>query len=71
MEAAMLEFAALVSLRSRRGMQLLKSVVYSGFNRPISEGLEGERVAITEILRSRDYREGISAFAERRSPLFD
>ncbi|MCI5075385.1 enoyl-CoA hydratase/isomerase family protein [Oricola sp.] len=71
MEAAMLGFARLVSQRSRRGMQLLKSVVYAGLDLPIAEGLDGERIAISEILRSRDYREGVCAFAERRSPVFD
>jgi len=71
MEAAILDFARVVAKRSRRGTQLLKTVVYSGMDTAIANGLDGERIAVTEILKSNDYREGIRAFAERRDPDFD
>ena len=71
MEDAMLAFAQLVSKRSRRNTQLLKSVVYQGVDLALADGLDGERIAVTEVLQSDDYREGIQAFAERRDPVFD
>ena len=39
-------------------------------DRPLADGLELERLAIVEVLKSDDYGEGLAAFAERRQPVF-
>lgn len=63
-------FARIVATRSRRTGALLKDAVYRGIERPLHEGLEIEREAVVEILKSDDYKEGLTAFAERRQPVF-
>ena len=66
-----LDIAQLVAKRSRRGTALLKDAVYSGMDRDLAAGLEIEGRVVAEVLRSADYREGLSAFAERREPVFE
>jgi enoyl-CoA hydratase/carnithine racemase len=66
-----MSFATLLGSRSPRTSALLKRVVYQGLDRSLADGLELERQAITEVLTSRDYAEGLAAFAERRQPVFD
>ncbi|WP_417209730.1 enoyl-CoA hydratase/isomerase family protein [Antarctobacter sp.] len=63
-------FADLVAARSRRTTARLKDTVYRGLDGPLAGGLEIERTAIVEILKSEDYQEGLAAFAERRAPVF-
>lgn len=64
-------FATVAASRSRRTAARLKHVVYRGLERPLEDGLELEREAIVEVLKSDDYKEGLAAFAERREPVFD
>lgn len=71
LEQYVLSYASLVGVRSRRASALLKKVVYKGLESRLAEGLELERVAVSEILASDDYKEGLAAFAERRAPVFD
>jgi enoyl-CoA hydratase/carnithine racemase len=66
-----MSFATLVGSRSPRTSALLKRTVYQGLDRSLEQGLELERQAITKVLASRDYAEGLAAFAERRQPIFD
>ncbi len=49
---------------------LLKRCVYTGWGRPLAEGLEIERTAVFELLETRDAAEGLAAFLEKRSPRF-
>lgn len=71
LEAHVLAYAETVASRSRRTAARLKATVYGGLDRDLAGGLELERRAIVEVLRSGDYREGLAAFAERRQPVFD
>ncbi len=71
LEPRVLRCAALVAGRSRRNTALLKRAVYDGLDRDLAGGLELERIAVVEVLRSADYREGLAAFAERRAPVFE
>lgn len=70
LEARVMEFATLLSARSRRSTELLKTSVYRGMDLGLAEGLEVERLAVAEILASEDYKEGLAAFAEKRAPNF-
>lgn len=63
-------FANTVATRSRSAGATLKDVVYRGLATDLPGGLEIEREAIIEILKSDDYREGLAAFAEKRPPVF-
>ncbi|MEM9561822.1 MAG: enoyl-CoA hydratase-related protein [Actinomycetota bacterium] len=47
-----------------------KRVIYAGFEAPLEEAGEFEGVMITEAMGTHDGREGIAAFAEKRSPDF-
>ena len=66
-----MEFVESVAMRSRRTAARLKDAVYRGIEKTFDEGLEIERAHIVEILKSDDDKEGLTAFAERRQPVFD
>jgi len=70
LESRTLTFARRIASRSRETAYLLKRTVYEGLDRSLAEGLELERLAIMKVLASSDYREGLEAFAEKRSPSF-
>jgi enoyl-CoA hydratase/carnithine racemase len=70
LENRTLQLARCFASRSRGTASLLKKVVYDGLDRPLREGLELERIAIVKVLTSNDYKEGLAAFAEKRSPRF-
>lgn len=70
LESRVMDFARILSLRSRRSTELLKTSVHRGMDVSLAEGLEIERVAVAEILASDDYKEGLAAFAEKRAPNF-
>lgn len=65
-----LTFGRIVASRSRHSSAVLKRVVYEGIDGNLSDGLEIERRAIVDILKSSDYLEGIAAFGEKRAPIF-
>jgi len=65
-----LAFGRIVASRSRHSSAVLKQVVYQGLDSNLSDGLEIERLAIVDILKSSDYLEGITAFGEKRAPNF-
>ena len=48
----------------------IKLAVYGGIDRPLDEGLESERTLVEPLFESEDAREGISAFMEKRKPVF-
>ena len=66
-----MEFVETVAMRSRRTAARLKDAVYRGIEKTLDEGLEIERAHLVEMLKSDDYKEGLTAFAERRQPVFD
>ncbi|WP_323032482.1 enoyl-CoA hydratase/isomerase family protein [Paracoccus sp. (in: a-proteobacteria)] len=71
LDARTMDFARPLSARSRRSTELLKTSVHRGIEVSLADGLEIERVAVAEILASRDYKEGLAAFAEKRAPNFE
>jgi enoyl-CoA hydratase/carnithine racemase len=62
--------ATVVASRSPAGLRQIKKLVYEGLELPLSEGLKREREGLLQVLSSRDYAEGLAAFAERRPPKF-
>jgi enoyl-CoA hydratase/carnithine racemase len=66
-----LSFARLLAGRSRRNISVLKRVVYDGLDNDLAVGLDIEGRAIIDVLKSRDYQEGLEAFAEKRAPNFE
>jgi enoyl-CoA hydratase/carnithine racemase len=48
----------------------IKRAVYEGMERSLDDGLALERDLVEELFRSQDGREGLEAFAEKRSPTF-
>jgi enoyl-CoA hydratase/carnithine racemase len=48
----------------------IKRAVYEGIDRSLAHGLELERDLIEKLFRSRDANEGLTAFAEKRTPEF-
>ena len=63
-------FSYRLASRSRSTTSLLKKTVRQGIEVGLADALELERLAITEVLVSKDYAEGLAAFAERREPKF-
>ena len=70
LDAAVKSYRDLLGLRSPSALRALKSVVLEGMQKSLADGLEGERIALTKILASADYAEGLAAFAEKRTPKF-
>jgi len=70
LEARSHAFATMLAGRSAPALAAIKRLVYAGIELPLGAGLQVERAALTEILGSADYAEGLAAFAERRPPRF-
>ena len=48
----------------------IKHLIHSSFDHSIDEQLERERAAMQHLGQSHDYQEGVSAFLEKRTPVF-
>jgi len=69
---ATLELAGELARVSPLTMRRMKELVAVAMNAPLDRGLEEERTVVAEYAtRSHDAREGLEAFAERRSPRFE
>jgi enoyl-CoA hydratase/carnithine racemase len=51
-------------------LQNIKRAVNEGMDRPLADGLALEQDLIEDLFRTRDAREGLTAFSEKRSPEF-
>ncbi len=51
-------------------MGQIKLATVQGYGRPLAEGLAIEREALGRIFKSEDAREGITAFTEKRKPVY-
>ena len=70
LEARAHAFATMLAGRSAPALAAIKRLVYEGIEMPLAEGLRLERAELPAILGSKDYAEGLAAFAERRPPRF-
>jgi enoyl-CoA hydratase/carnithine racemase len=70
LEAAVTRYLAVLGSRSPAAARILKRVVRDGTQVSLADGLELERQALTSILGSADYAEGLAAFAGKRPPSF-
>jgi enoyl-CoA hydratase/carnithine racemase len=70
LDAHVLRYATLLASRSPRTARMVKRLVAQGMEMPLADGLAGERAALLDVFDSADYAEGLTAFAERRAPVF-
>lgn len=62
--------AKVIASRSPLGLRKIKQLVDEGLEMPLREGVKRERESLLQVLSSKDYTEGLAAFAERRAPKF-
>ena len=65
-----LEYARALASGATKAIGNIKLAVHEGLAVGVDSGLEREQTLIEELFRSDDGREGISAFTEKRKPVF-
>jgi 2-(1,2-epoxy-1,2-dihydrophenyl)acetyl-CoA isomerase len=70
LEAAASEAAARMARAPRRALRSAKRLVREAASRPIGEHLDAEREAFLDCVSDEDFREGVTAFLEKRKPDF-
>jgi enoyl-CoA hydratase len=65
-----LKIAAKMASQSRYASALVKKAVNSAFETALAEGVKTERALFLSLFGTADQREGMSAFAEKRKPVF-
>lgn len=65
-----LEYAQALASGATRAVGNIKLAVHEGLAAGLEAGLERERELVEELFSSEDGREGIAAFAEKRTPVF-
>jgi 2-(1,2-epoxy-1,2-dihydrophenyl)acetyl-CoA isomerase len=53
-----------------KGLAMIKQLMNNSFSTPMHQQLELEKQAMRTLGRTSDYREGVSAFMEKRQPTF-
>jgi enoyl-CoA hydratase/carnithine racemase len=67
-EAQTRSYAQRLTEGATRAIGQIKLAVYEGMDRPLAEGLAGERRRIAELFDSQDAAEGMGAFLQKRKP---
>lgn len=71
LRAAVDSFAARLVDKSPLGLRRMKQLVDDGLEQPVDIALRNERIMVEAHNHSHDRREGLAAFAERRTPDFN
>ncbi|MBV9195398.1 MAG: enoyl-CoA hydratase/isomerase family protein [Solirubrobacterales bacterium] len=69
-EAMTLEYARRLASGAVEAIGAIKQAAVSGIELPLEDGLARERELVGGLFRSRDAREGLTAFMEKREPVF-
>ena len=70
LDAKAKSLASVIASRSPVGVRAIKKLVYDGLEMPIAQGIQREREKLLQVLASKDYAEGLAAFAAKRAPKF-
>lgn len=65
-----LKYCQLLTNKSADGLSMMKSLAYTGVDLSLADALKLEEAEATKGLQSDDVREGLTAFSERRDPVF-
>jgi enoyl-CoA hydratase/carnithine racemase len=65
-----LRIAETIAQRAPLSLATMKKAVYGGLSMPLGEAIEWEFALGASLSGSRDRKEGIAAFAEKRKPRF-
>ena len=68
-DAHVLHLCKLIASRSPRLSSLLKTLLRSGMEAPMTTDMAIEQDALAPVFGSADYAEGLAAFAEKRPPV--
>jgi enoyl-CoA hydratase/carnithine racemase len=71
LEAQLQEIAAGLARKSGSANRTVKALVNRGLDLPLARGLELELEMVAAHMASRDAAEGLAAFAEKRTPVFE
>jgi enoyl-CoA hydratase/carnithine racemase len=69
-EAMTLHYAGALAGGAVEAIGAIKLATYGGIDLPLADGLARERDLVADLFRSRDAREGLTAFVEKRQPVF-
>ena len=64
------ELAERIANKSASGIALMKSLLNEGMDQSLAEGLKAEHEALAQQARGLDVQEGLTAFKERRKPVY-
>jgi len=65
-----MDLAGAIARQAPLGVRAAKRAILDAFESPLRPALAGERAAFRELLQTDDAREGISAFIEKRKPVW-
>ena len=65
-----MKLALHLATQPTKGLAMIKHLMNNSFSTPLHQQLELEKHAMRELGRTTDYREGVSAFMEKRQPTF-
>ena len=70
LRAAALDYCRDLGKRSRSGLATMKRLARQGVEMPLYDGVAMEQATVTQALLEADAEEGLTAFQERRDPIF-